>query len=174
MCLSWCLTQDPFGEKRGRFDYQGLLARLGATHRRIREKLLAEDERNEDESDSETSSSGTDPDSQGSSHPWPPGQCRSQKWGQGLKSKATFFCFIWNEGGSIKKNHTECNIYSTIKNYRVDSCFRSTNVAERWNIILSQPLKKMSSTCQMLGHLVWSSTFTLLVLTSQLLTDARC
>lgn len=69
VCLSWCLTQDPFGEKRGRFDYQGLLARLGATHRRIREKLLAEDERNEDESDSETSSSGTDPDSQGSSHP---------------------------------------------------------------------------------------------------------
>ncbi|TWW69378.1 ubiquitin-conjugating enzyme E2 Z [Takifugu flavidus] len=61
--------QDPFGEKRGRFDYQGLLARLGATHRRIREKLLAEDERNENDSDSDTSSSGTDPDSQGSSHP---------------------------------------------------------------------------------------------------------
>lgn len=69
VCLSWRPTQDPFGEKRGRFDYQGLLARLGATHRRIREKLLAEDERNEDESDSDTSSSGTDPDSQGSSHP---------------------------------------------------------------------------------------------------------
>lgn len=69
VCLSGCLTQDPFGEKRGRFDYQGLLARLSATHRRIREKLLAEDERNEDESDSDTSSSGTDPDSQGSSHP---------------------------------------------------------------------------------------------------------
>ncbi|CAN9505335.1 unnamed protein product [Ophioblennius macclurei] len=61
--------QDPFGEKRGRFDYQGLLARLGVTHRRIREKALAEDEHNEDDSDSDTSSSGTDPDSQGSSHP---------------------------------------------------------------------------------------------------------
>lgn len=62
-------NQDPFGEKRGRFDYQGLLARLGATHRRIREKSLAEDEHNEDDSDLDTSSSGTDPDSQGSSQP---------------------------------------------------------------------------------------------------------
>ncbi|KAE8283531.1 Ubiquitin-conjugating enzyme E2 Z [Larimichthys crocea] len=61
--------QDPFGEKRGRFDYQGLLARLSATHRRIREKSLAEDEHNNDDSDSDTSSSGTDPDSQGSSQP---------------------------------------------------------------------------------------------------------
>ena len=62
-------TQDPFGEKRGRFDYQGLMARLGATHRRIREKNLAEDDHNDDDSDSDTSSSGTDPDSQGSSQP---------------------------------------------------------------------------------------------------------
>uniref|UniRef100_A0A3Q3VUR8 Ubiquitin-conjugating enzyme E2 Z n=1 Tax=Mola mola TaxID=94237 RepID=A0A3Q3VUR8_MOLML len=61
--------QDPFGEKRGRFDYQGLLARLSATHRRIREKSLAEDEHNDEDSDSDTSSSGTDPDSQGSSQP---------------------------------------------------------------------------------------------------------
>ncbi|KAM9745667.1 ubiquitin-conjugating enzyme E2 Z [Menidia menidia] len=61
--------QDPFGEKRGRFDYQGLLARIGATHRRIREKSLAEDERNQADSDSDTSSSGTDPDSQGSTQP---------------------------------------------------------------------------------------------------------
>ncbi|XP_022609439.1 ubiquitin-conjugating enzyme E2 Z [Seriola lalandi dorsalis] len=61
--------QDPFGEKRGRFDYQGLMARLSATHRRIREKSLAEDNHNDDDSDSDTSSSGTDPDSQGSSHP---------------------------------------------------------------------------------------------------------
>lgn len=60
--------QDPFGEKRGRFDYQGLLARLSATHRRIREKSLAEDDHNDD-SESDTSSSGTDPDSQGSSQP---------------------------------------------------------------------------------------------------------
>lgn len=60
--------QDPFGEKRGRFDYQGLLARLSATHRRIREKSLAEDDHNDD-SDSDTSSSGTDPDSQGSTQP---------------------------------------------------------------------------------------------------------
>lgn len=66
---SFCLNQDPFGEKRGRFDYQGLLARLSATHRRIREKTLAEDEHNDDDSDSDTSSSGTDPDSQGSSQP---------------------------------------------------------------------------------------------------------
>ncbi|XP_026853741.2 ubiquitin-conjugating enzyme E2 Z [Electrophorus electricus] len=59
--------QDPFGEKRGRFDYQGLLARLAATHRRLREKCPTED--NEGDSDSDTSSSGTDPDSQGSSQP---------------------------------------------------------------------------------------------------------
>lgn len=105
LCLSRRLIQDPFGEKRGRFDYQGLLARLSATHRRIREKLLAEDERNENDSDSDTSSSGTDPDSQGSSHPWLPGQCRSQKWGQGLKSKATFFVLF-----EVKEEkNTECN-----------------------------------------------------------------
>ncbi|XP_041826857.1 ubiquitin-conjugating enzyme E2 Z [Melanotaenia boesemani] len=61
--------QDPFGEKRGRFDYQGLLARLAATHRRIREKSLAEEDHNDDDSDSDTSSSGTDPDSHGSSQP---------------------------------------------------------------------------------------------------------
>ncbi|CAL8282168.1 unnamed protein product [Boreogadus saida] len=60
--------QDPFGEKRGRFDYQGLLTRLGATHLRIREKTPAEDEHNGD-SDSNSSSSETDPDSQGSSQP---------------------------------------------------------------------------------------------------------
>ncbi|XP_064844629.1 ubiquitin-conjugating enzyme E2 Z-like [Oncorhynchus masou masou] len=59
--------QDPFGEKRGRFDYQGLLARLSITQRRIREKCPPED--NDDHSDSDTSSSGTDPDSQGSSQP---------------------------------------------------------------------------------------------------------
>lgn len=61
--------QDPFGEKRGRFDYQGLQARLGATHMRVREKSLAEDEHNDEDSDSDTSSTGTDPDSQGSSQP---------------------------------------------------------------------------------------------------------
>ncbi|TDH03424.1 hypothetical protein EPR50_G00164150 [Perca flavescens] len=61
--------QDPFGEKRGRFDYQGLLTRLSATHRRIREKSVAEENHNDDHSDSDTSSSGTDPDSQGSSQP---------------------------------------------------------------------------------------------------------
>ncbi|XP_076018755.1 ubiquitin-conjugating enzyme E2 Z [Genypterus blacodes] len=61
--------QDPYGEKRGRFDYQGLLARLSGTHRRVREKTLAEDNHSDDVSDSDTSSSGTDPDSQGSSQP---------------------------------------------------------------------------------------------------------
>uniref|UniRef100_A0A1A8J5F0 Ubiquitin-conjugating enzyme E2 Z n=4 Tax=Nothobranchius TaxID=28779 RepID=A0A1A8J5F0_NOTKU len=61
--------QDPFGEKRGRFDYQSLLVRLRATHHRIREKSLAEDDRNNNESDSDSSSSGTDPDSQGGSQP---------------------------------------------------------------------------------------------------------
>ncbi|XP_066515611.1 ubiquitin-conjugating enzyme E2 Z [Hoplias malabaricus] len=59
--------QDPFGEKRGRFDYQGLLARLSATQKRLREKCPPED--NDGDSDSDTSSSGTDPDSQGSSQP---------------------------------------------------------------------------------------------------------
>ncbi|XP_035985250.1 ubiquitin-conjugating enzyme E2 Z isoform X2 [Fundulus heteroclitus] len=61
--------QDPFGEKRGCFDYQSLLARLSATHRRIREKSLAEDNQNDNNSDSDTSSSETDLDSQGSSQP---------------------------------------------------------------------------------------------------------
>lgn len=61
--------QDPFGEKRGRFDYQGLLSRLGATHRRIRDKMLSEEVPNDDDSDSDSTSSGTDPDSQGSTQP---------------------------------------------------------------------------------------------------------
>nr|XP_057905876.1 ubiquitin-conjugating enzyme E2 Z [Doryrhamphus excisus] len=60
--------KDPFGEKRGRFDYQRLLARLGAIHRRIRDKRVMSDT-NEHESDSDTSSSETDPDSQGSTQP---------------------------------------------------------------------------------------------------------
>ncbi|XP_016319909.1 ubiquitin-conjugating enzyme E2 Z [Sinocyclocheilus anshuiensis] len=59
--------QDPFGEKRGRFDYQGLLTRLRAIQRRLREKCPPEN--NDGDSDSDTSSSGTDPDSQGSSQP---------------------------------------------------------------------------------------------------------
>lgn len=67
--LIFLSAQDPFGEKRGRFDYQGLLARLSATHRRVREKTLAEDDHNDEHSDSDTSSTGTDPDSQGSSQP---------------------------------------------------------------------------------------------------------
>lgn len=61
--------QDPFGEKRGRFDYQGLLSRLGVTHRRIRDKMLSEEVPNDDDSDSDSTSSGTDPDSQGSTQP---------------------------------------------------------------------------------------------------------
>lgn len=59
--------QDPFGEKRGRFDYQGLSVRLSATQRRLREKCPPAN--NDGDSDSDTSSSGTDPDSQGSSQP---------------------------------------------------------------------------------------------------------
>ncbi|XP_061604993.1 ubiquitin-conjugating enzyme E2 Z isoform X1 [Phyllopteryx taeniolatus] len=59
--------KDPFGEKRGRFDYQRLQARLSAIHRRIREKRVMSDPN--DDSDSETSSSETDPDSQGSIQP---------------------------------------------------------------------------------------------------------
>ncbi|XDV13533.1 hypothetical protein PO909_001920 [Leuciscus waleckii] len=59
--------QDPFGEKRGRFDYQGLLTHLRVIQRRLREKCPPED--NDGDSDSDTSSSGTDPDSQGSSQP---------------------------------------------------------------------------------------------------------
>ncbi|KAJ8345274.1 hypothetical protein SKAU_G00294670 [Synaphobranchus kaupii] len=59
--------QDPFGEKRGHFDYQTLLTRLQATQQRVREKCRLEDE--DADTDSDTSSSGTDPDSQGSSKP---------------------------------------------------------------------------------------------------------
>ncbi|CAL1589363.1 unnamed protein product [Knipowitschia caucasica] len=61
--------QDPFGEKRGRFDYQGLLSRLGATQRRVRDKMLSEVPNDDEHSDSDSTSSGTDPDSQGSSQP---------------------------------------------------------------------------------------------------------
>ncbi|XP_064172580.1 ubiquitin-conjugating enzyme E2 Z [Anguilla rostrata] len=61
--------QDPFGEKRGHFDYQTLLSRLQATQQRLREKCRLEDE--DGDTDSDSSSSGTDPDSQGSSGPPP-------------------------------------------------------------------------------------------------------
>ncbi|XP_005990120.1 ubiquitin-conjugating enzyme E2 Z [Latimeria chalumnae] len=57
--------QDPFGEKRGHFDYQLLLTRLQTIRQRIKEKLEQEDL----ELDSDSSSSGTEPDSQGSSKP---------------------------------------------------------------------------------------------------------
>lgn len=73
------------------------------------------------------------------------------------KVKGNIFCFIW-EG---ERNHRECNIYRTVKNDSSDSCFCSTNVAERWNVILSQHLK-ISSSSQMLGNLARSSTFMLL------------
>ncbi|KAG5855087.1 ubiquitin-conjugating enzyme E2 Z-like isoform X1 [Anguilla anguilla] len=59
--------QDPFGEKRGHFDYQNLLSRLQSIHQRVREKCQLEE--NDADTDSDTSSSGTDPDSQGSSKP---------------------------------------------------------------------------------------------------------
>ncbi|KAJ8251685.1 hypothetical protein GJAV_G00224010 [Gymnothorax javanicus] len=59
--------QDPFGEKRGHFDYQTLLSRLQSTQQRLREKCRLED--NDGDTDSDSSSSGTDPDSQGSSKP---------------------------------------------------------------------------------------------------------
>ncbi|KAG9346274.1 hypothetical protein AGOR_G00203270 [Albula goreensis] len=59
--------QDPFGEKRGHFDYQTLLARLQTIQQRLREKCQLEE--NDGDTDSDTSSSGTDPDSQGSSKP---------------------------------------------------------------------------------------------------------
>ncbi|XP_077590037.1 ubiquitin-conjugating enzyme E2 Z isoform X4 [Stigmatopora nigra] len=59
--------QDPFGEKRGRFDYQRLQIRLGTIHKGIREKLAMCDPN--DDSDSETSSSEMDPESQGSIRP---------------------------------------------------------------------------------------------------------
>ncbi|XP_077590033.1 ubiquitin-conjugating enzyme E2 Z isoform X1 [Stigmatopora nigra] len=59
--------KDPFGEKRGRFDYQRLQIRLGTIHKGIREKLAMCDPN--DDSDSETSSSEMDPESQGSIRP---------------------------------------------------------------------------------------------------------
>uniref|UniRef100_A0A8C4TNR5 Ubiquitin-conjugating enzyme E2 Z n=1 Tax=Erpetoichthys calabaricus TaxID=27687 RepID=A0A8C4TNR5_ERPCA len=58
--------QDPFGEKRGHFDYQSLLSRLQAIQQRLKEKCQDE---NDLDTDSDSSSSGTDPDSQGSSKP---------------------------------------------------------------------------------------------------------
>ncbi|MBN3312879.1 UBE2Z enzyme, partial [Atractosteus spatula] len=59
--------QDPFGEKRGHFDYQSLLARLQAIQLRLKERCRLHEAAGD--SDSDTSSSGTDPDSQGSSKP---------------------------------------------------------------------------------------------------------
>lgn len=96
------LNQDPFGEKRGRFDYQGLLARLSATHRRIREKSLAEDNHNDDDSDSDTSSSGTDPDSQGSSQPWLPGWCWTQSQAKNWRQR-DLFCYVCSGGTKSQK-----------------------------------------------------------------------
>ncbi|XP_043911329.1 ubiquitin-conjugating enzyme E2 Z [Protopterus annectens] len=54
--------QDPFGEKRGHFDYQSLLTRLQAVRQRIKETIDEEDP----DTESDSSSSGTEPDSQGS------------------------------------------------------------------------------------------------------------
>ncbi|MBN3281208.1 UBE2Z enzyme, partial [Polyodon spathula] len=59
--------QDPFGEKRGHFDYQNLLSRLAAIQQRVKEKCQSQE--NDADTDSDSSSTGTDPDSQGSSKP---------------------------------------------------------------------------------------------------------
>ncbi|OCT62149.1 ubiquitin-conjugating enzyme E2 Z-like [Xenopus laevis] len=57
--------QDPFGEKRGHFDYQSLLSRLQTIHQRVREKHRRETV----DIDSDSSSSETETDTQGSSYP---------------------------------------------------------------------------------------------------------
>ncbi|KAG8140111.1 hypothetical protein E2320_002854 [Naja naja] len=54
--------EDPFGEKRGHFDYQSLLVRLQAIRLRVQEKHQQENP----EIDSESSSSETETDTQGS------------------------------------------------------------------------------------------------------------
>lgn len=50
--------QDPFGEKRGHFDYQGLLVRLQAVRQRLHIRL--EEKLSDPDSDSSTSSAGTE------------------------------------------------------------------------------------------------------------------
>ncbi|XP_018420194.1 PREDICTED: ubiquitin-conjugating enzyme E2 Z [Nanorana parkeri] len=57
--------QDPFGEKRGHFDYQTILSRLQLIQQRVREKHRHETV----DIDSESSSSETEMDTQGSSIP---------------------------------------------------------------------------------------------------------
>ncbi|XP_069768416.1 ubiquitin-conjugating enzyme E2 Z-like isoform X1 [Narcine bancroftii] len=57
--------QDPFGERRGHFDYQTLLNRLQI----IRQRLKKKNEEEPLEPDSDSSSSGNEQDSQGASHP---------------------------------------------------------------------------------------------------------
>ncbi|XP_033619002.1 ubiquitin-conjugating enzyme E2 Z [Fukomys damarensis] len=54
--------QDPFGEKRGHFDYQSLLIRLGLIRQKVLERLHSENA----EMDSDSSSSGTETDLHGS------------------------------------------------------------------------------------------------------------
>lgn len=54
--------QDPFGEKRGHFDYQSLLMRLGLIRQKVLERLHNENT----EMDSDSSSSGTETDLHGS------------------------------------------------------------------------------------------------------------
>ncbi|XP_036195146.1 ubiquitin-conjugating enzyme E2 Z isoform X2 [Myotis myotis] len=54
--------QDPFGEKRGHFDYQSLLMRLGLIRQKVLERLHNENA----EMDSDSSSSGTETDLHGS------------------------------------------------------------------------------------------------------------
>lgn len=53
--------QDPFGEKRGHFDYQSLLVRLGLIRQKVLERLHSEAA----EMDSDSSSSGTEADLHG-------------------------------------------------------------------------------------------------------------
>ncbi|ERE68115.1 ubiquitin-conjugating enzyme E2 Z-like protein [Cricetulus griseus] len=56
------LPEDPFGEKRGHFDYQSLLMRLGLIRQKVLERLHNENA----EMDSDSSSSGTETDLHGS------------------------------------------------------------------------------------------------------------
>ncbi|XP_023798489.1 ubiquitin-conjugating enzyme E2 Z [Cyanistes caeruleus] len=53
--------QDPFGEKRGHFDYQALLGRLQGLRARLQERL----QQDSADMDSESSSSEPEPDTQG-------------------------------------------------------------------------------------------------------------
>ncbi|KAB0402138.1 hypothetical protein E2I00_019324 [Balaenoptera physalus] len=125
--------QDPFGEKRGHFDYQSLLMRLGLIRQKVLERLHNENA----EMDSDSSSSGTETDLHGSLRGWR-GTCVSPSKcdiiPQDGKNQASLDPRVWKWGGCSRPDLLGSRASGAVFiPYQGPShCSRQTKEKEQW------------------------------------------